>query len=67
MSTGCSSGRASASQPVGRRFDPRPSHTKDFKNDFDFFLILSRVHRYITSSISILKQGSPFVEQVSFQ
>ena len=26
------SGRASASQPVVRKFEPRPSHTKDFKN-----------------------------------
>jgi len=27
---GWPSGRASASQPVGRGFEPQPSHTKDF-------------------------------------
>ena len=33
------SGRASALQPVGRGFEPRPSHTKDFKNGTHCLLV----------------------------
>ena len=33
------SGRSSASQPVGHGFEPRPSHTKDFKNDTHCLLV----------------------------
>ena len=31
--------RASASQSEGRGFEPRPSHTKDFKNGTHCFLV----------------------------
>ena len=38
------SGRASASQPVGRGSEPRPSHTQDFKNSTHCLLVWRSTH-----------------------